>query len=106
MNQRQPTRTVAARVAVDLKIFETAAAIERSPKSHQDLASVTGASPILVQRISRACVSMGMLTEHKTGQYVSNGMTIWIIRLRTCASLQTNARLRLKVDQEPKSSGG
>ncbi|KAI6089581.1 S-adenosyl-L-methionine-dependent methyltransferase [Hypoxylon rubiginosum] len=70
-----PTRTVAARIAVDLKIFETAVENGGSPKSNEDLAAATGASPILVRRISRACVSMGMLAEQGPDMFVPNSMT-------------------------------
>ncbi|KAK8069583.1 hypothetical protein PG994_006199 [Apiospora phragmitis] len=65
-----PTRTVAARIAVDLKIFETAVLGSR-PKSNEDLAAATGASPTLVKRISCACVSMGMLNEQGPDLYAS-----------------------------------
>ncbi|KAI0176007.1 putative O-methyltransferase [Hypoxylon sp. FL1284] len=71
----QPTRHVAARVAVDLKIFETAVANGGSPKSSEDFAAVTGASLSLVKRISRACVSMGMLAEQGANLYVPNNFT-------------------------------
>ncbi|KAI1371933.1 S-adenosyl-L-methionine-dependent methyltransferase [Hypoxylon crocopeplum] len=70
-----PTRTVAARIAVDLKIFETAVENGGCPKSDEDLAAVTRASPTLVKRISRACVSMGMLAEQGPGLYVPSSMT-------------------------------
>ncbi|KAI2618924.1 S-adenosyl-L-methionine-dependent methyltransferase [Hypoxylon sp. NC1633] len=70
-----PTRTVAARIAVDLKIFETAVGNDGCPKSNEDLAAVTGASPILVKRVVRACVSMGMLVEQGPNLYVPNSMT-------------------------------
>ncbi|KAI2467819.1 S-adenosyl-L-methionine-dependent methyltransferase [Annulohypoxylon bovei var. microspora] len=70
-----PTRTVAARIAVDLKIFETIVENGGCPKSNEDLAAVTGASPTLVKRISRACVSMGMLVEQGPNLYVPNSVT-------------------------------
>ncbi|KAI0887606.1 S-adenosyl-L-methionine-dependent methyltransferase [Annulohypoxylon maeteangense] len=70
-----PTRTVASRIAVDLKIFETAVKNGGCPKSSEDLAAATGASPTLVKRISRACVSMGMLDEQRPDVYVPNDVT-------------------------------
>ncbi|KAK7992034.1 O-methyltransferase [Apiospora saccharicola] len=70
-----PTRTAAARIAVDLKIFETAVEGSGRPKSNEDLAATTGASPTLVKRISRALVSMGMLGEQGPGLYVPNSFT-------------------------------
>ncbi|XDG02454.1 hypothetical protein ABKA04_002069 [Annulohypoxylon sp. FPYF3050] len=70
-----PTRTVAARTAVDLKIFETAVKNGGCPKSNEDLAAATGASPILVKRISCACVSMGMLVEQGPNLYAPNSLT-------------------------------
>ncbi|RYP71276.1 hypothetical protein DL769_004726 [Monosporascus sp. CRB-8-3] len=70
-----PTRTVAARIAVDLKIFETAVQDGGRPKTNEDLAATTGASPTLVKRISRACVSMRMLDEQRPGLYVPNDLT-------------------------------
>ncbi|KAI1465194.1 S-adenosyl-L-methionine-dependent methyltransferase [Daldinia caldariorum] len=71
----QPTRVVAARVAVDLKIFETAMKDNGQPKTNEDLAAATGASPALVKRIARACVSMRMLNEQGPGLYVPNALT-------------------------------
>ncbi|KAK8018060.1 O-methyltransferase [Apiospora marii] len=70
-----PTRTAAARIAVDLKIFETAVENDGSPKSNENLAAATGASPTLVKRISRALVSMGMLGEQGPDLYVPNSFT-------------------------------
>ncbi|KAI3399351.1 hypothetical protein diail_7078, partial [Diaporthe ilicicola] len=71
----QPTRTVAARIAVDLKIFETAVQDSGRPKTDSELAASTGASPKLVQRIARTCVSMRMLDEKGPGLYVPNALT-------------------------------
>ncbi|KAI1843046.1 hypothetical protein JX265_005174 [Neoarthrinium moseri] len=71
----QPTRTVAARIAVDLKIFETAVQDDGRPKTDYELAAPTGASPELVKRIARVCVSMRMLDEKGPGLYVPNGLT-------------------------------
>lgn len=71
----QPTRTVAARIAVDLKIFETAVQDSGRPKTDSELAAPTGASPKLVQRIARTCVSMRMLDEQGPGLYVPNALT-------------------------------
>ncbi|KAK7931735.1 hypothetical protein PG985_002447 [Apiospora marii] len=70
-----PTRTAAARIAVDLKIFETAVENDGFPKSNENLAAATGASPTLVKRISRALVSMGMLGEQGPDLYVPNSFT-------------------------------
>lgn len=71
----QPTRTVAARIAVDLKIFETAVQDSGRPKTDSELAAPTGASPKLVQRIARTCVSMRMLDEQGPGLYVPSALT-------------------------------
>ncbi|KAI1204465.1 S-adenosyl-L-methionine-dependent methyltransferase [Annulohypoxylon truncatum] len=70
-----PTRIVAARIAVDLKIFETVMCDGGRPKSTEELATPTGASPTLVKRIAKACVSMNMLDEHGPGLYVPNDLT-------------------------------
>ncbi|RYP75358.1 hypothetical protein DL771_002454 [Monosporascus sp. 5C6A] len=70
-----PTRTVAARIAVDLKIFGTAVQDGGRPKTNEELAAPTGASPELVKRIARACVSMRMLDEQGPGRYVPNDLT-------------------------------
>ncbi|CAJ2503043.1 Uu.00g104370.m01.CDS01 [Anthostomella pinea] len=71
----QPTRTVAARIAVDLKFFKTAVREGGRPKTDAELAAPTGASPTLVKRIARTCVSMRMLDEKGPGLYVPNGLT-------------------------------
>lgn len=70
-----PTRTVALRVAVDLKLFETAVSDNGSPKTNEQLAAPTSASPTLVKRIARACVSMNMMDEQAPGVYVPNSLT-------------------------------
>jgi hypothetical protein len=59
----RPTGSVAARIAVDLKLFETVVGDDGSPKSIEQLASVTKASPVLVKRIARTCATMFMLEE-------------------------------------------
>ncbi|KAI1075527.1 S-adenosyl-L-methionine-dependent methyltransferase [Whalleya microplaca] len=71
----QPTRTVAARIAIDLKVFGTAVQDSGRPKTDVELAAPTGASPTLVKRIARACVSMRMLDEKGPGLYVPNTLT-------------------------------
>ncbi|CAI6334215.1 unnamed protein product [Periconia digitata] len=70
-----PTRTTALRIAVDLKIFETAVADNGSPKTNEQLAAPTGASPTLVKRVARACASMKMLDEQAPGVYAANSLT-------------------------------
>lgn len=71
----EPTRLVAARVAVDLKLFETVAK-DGTPKTLDDIVAVTpGASPKLVRRIARACVSMRMIDQKGNDVYVANKMT-------------------------------
>ena len=45
------------------------------PKTNDDLAAVTGASPTLVNRVARTCVSVNMLDEQGPGVYVPNEMT-------------------------------
>ncbi|KAI0838306.1 S-adenosyl-L-methionine-dependent methyltransferase [Hypoxylon sp. FL0890] len=71
----QPTRVLALRIAVDLKIFETAVQDGGRPKTSEELASPTGASPALVKRIARACVSMSMLDEKGPDLYSPNDRT-------------------------------
>ncbi|ETS84277.1 hypothetical protein PFICI_02302 [Pestalotiopsis fici W106-1] len=71
----QPTRTAALRVAVDLKLFETAVQDNGRPKTDEDFAAAVGASSTLVKRIARACVSMDMLDEQGPGLYVPNDVT-------------------------------
>ncbi|KAF2676554.1 S-adenosyl-L-methionine-dependent methyltransferase [Lentithecium fluviatile CBS 122367] len=70
-----PTRSVAARIAVDLKLFETAVSNNGSPKTNQELAAATGASPTLVKRVTRTCASMKMLDEEGPGRYSPNSLT-------------------------------
>jgi hypothetical protein len=70
-----PTRTAAARVAVDLKLFSTAVSDNGSPKTNEQLAATTGASPTLVKRITRICASTGMLDERGAGTYAPNALT-------------------------------
>ncbi|PVI08507.1 putative O-methyltransferase [Periconia macrospinosa] len=70
-----PTRTVAARIAVDLKLFETATSNNGSPKTNEQFAAATGASPSLVKRITRTCASMNMLDEQGPGIYGPNALT-------------------------------
>ena len=60
---------------MDLKIFETAALNDGRPKTNSELAAPTGASPTLVKRIARTCVSMHMLDEKGPGVYVPNDLT-------------------------------
>ncbi|KAF2874397.1 putative O-methyltransferase [Massariosphaeria phaeospora] len=71
----QTTRTVAARIAVDMKIFETAVRDNGSTKTNEELAATTGASPALVKRITRICASMNMLNEQGPGIYAPNDLT-------------------------------
>ena len=71
----KPTQTVAARVAVDLKIFETALTDNGRSKTNDDFASAVGADPALVKRITRALVSMKMLDEEGPDSYVPNELT-------------------------------
>jgi hypothetical protein len=70
-----PTRSVAARTAVDLKLFETAMSANGSSKTHEQFAAVTGASPVLVKRIARICASMNMLDEVGPGLFAPNDVT-------------------------------
>ncbi|KAF2822681.1 putative O-methyltransferase [Ophiobolus disseminans] len=70
-----PTRTIAARIAVDLKIFKTACGNNSSPKTNEQLAAATSASPTLVKRVARTCASMKMLDEQGPGLYVPNALT-------------------------------
>ncbi|KAI1172105.1 S-adenosyl-L-methionine-dependent methyltransferase [Nemania sp. FL0916] len=70
-----PTRNVAARIALDLKIFETAMKDHGRAKTIEELASATRASPTLVKRIARACVSMNMLDEQQPSIYLPNKLT-------------------------------
>jgi hypothetical protein len=70
-----PTRTVATRVAIDLKLFETASGDNGSPKTNKQLAAATGASPTLVKRITRICASKNMLEEVTPGVYAPNSLT-------------------------------
>ncbi|KAK8045116.1 hypothetical protein PG993_005140 [Apiospora rasikravindrae] len=94
----QPTRTAAARVALDLKIFETAVENGGHPKSSEDLAAVTGASPTLVKRISRALVSMGMLAEEGPGLYAPNSFTTLLANKEYAAGIMFKL-FELKVRQ-------
>lgn len=50
---------------------------EGRSKTAADFAAVTGASPKLVERIARICVSMGMLNEaeNSEGSYLPNRVT-------------------------------
>lgn len=60
---------------MDLKIFETAIKDNGRPKTNSELAAPTGASPALVKRIARTCVSMRMLDEKGPGLYMPNSLT-------------------------------
>ncbi|KAI1329423.1 putative O-methyltransferase [Xylariaceae sp. FL0255] len=71
----RPAQIVAARVAVDLKLFETVVKDNGSPKDAEQLAAAVGASSALVKRIVRVCVSMNMLDEQGPGQYIPNDFT-------------------------------
>ncbi|KAF2728583.1 putative O-methyltransferase [Polyplosphaeria fusca] len=82
-----PTRTVAARAAVDLKIFETAVHDGGKAKTDSELAAPTGASPALVKRIARTCVSMGMLDEQGPGLYAPNDLTRLLARPEYAAGI-------------------
>lgn len=66
---------MALRIAVDLKIFETAVSDDGRPKTDAEIAAPTGASVILSKRITRVCVSMGFLAEAGPGLYVPNDVT-------------------------------
>jgi hypothetical protein len=70
-----PTRTSAARIAVDLQLFSTAVSDNGSPKTNSQLAAPTNASPTLVKRITRILASMGMLDERGAGLYAPNALT-------------------------------
>jgi hypothetical protein len=76
-----PTRSVALRLAVDLKLFETACSDNGSPKTNEQLAAgaPTGTSPTLVKRITRAIASMKMLDQQEQEKgvilYTPNALT-------------------------------
>ncbi|KAK8084817.1 hydroxyindole O-methyltransferase [Apiospora hydei] len=91
-----PTRTAAARIAVDLKIFETAVENGGHPKSSEDLAAVTGASPTLMKRISRALVSMGMLAEQGPGLYAPNSFTKLLANKEYAAGITFNFDINME----------
>ncbi|KAI0100579.1 S-adenosyl-L-methionine-dependent methyltransferase [Nemania sp. FL0031] len=82
-----PTRTVAARVAIDLQIFQTAVQAGSHPVSIAELAAPTKAAPELVERIARVCVSMGMLGEQEPGLYVPNRLTRALARPEYAGSI-------------------
>lgn len=69
------TRPAVTRIAVDLKLFETLAADGGRPKTLDQLAAPTGASPKLVKRIARACVAMRWLDQRGPDHYVANKVT-------------------------------
>lgn len=50
------------------------------PKTDSELAAPVGASPTLVKRIVRTCVSMHMLNEKGPGLYVPNNLTHLLAR--------------------------
>lgn len=70
----KPTRLAAARVAVDLKIFETVVKGD-TPKTLDELIAPTGASPKLVKRIARALVSTRMIDQTGVDSYIANKLT-------------------------------
>ncbi|PVH92227.1 putative O-methyltransferase, partial [Periconia macrospinosa] len=82
-----PTRTVASRIAIDLKIFQTIASDGGCPKTNEQLAVVTGASPKLVQRITRMCASTNMLNEIGPGLYTPNALTRLLAQPQYAASI-------------------
>lgn len=75
----QPARTAATRIAVNLKIFETLIAENGRPKTAEELAVPTGASPKLVDRIARMCVSMRMIDGKGSGLYAPNSLTHMLV---------------------------
>jgi hypothetical protein len=75
----KPTRLVAARVAVELKIFETVVK-EDTPKTLDDLIAPTGADPRLVKRIVRALVSMRMIDQTGVDSYLANKLTYRLVQ--------------------------
>lgn len=72
---------------MDLKIFETAVMDGGRPKTDSELAAPVGASPTLVKRIARTCVSMRMLDERGPGLYVPNGLTNLLARPEYAAGI-------------------
>ena len=71
----EPTRNIAARLALDLKIFDTMIRDNGRPKSVVELAAPTGASPKLVQRIARKLATMHMIDETGVAEYAPNQLT-------------------------------
>lgn len=71
---------MAARIAVDLKLFETAIKDEGRAKTNTEFAEVVGASPDLVKRITRACASMKMLEERGPGVYGPTEITQLLVK--------------------------
>ncbi|RWA08813.1 hypothetical protein EKO27_g6294 [Xylaria grammica] len=82
-----PTRTVAARIAIDLQLFQTAVQDGSRPKSIDEFAAPTKAAPAVVERIARVCVSMGMLAEQGPGLYGPNRLTRALARSEYAGSI-------------------
>lgn len=75
----KPTHLAAARVAVDLKIFETVVKGD-TPKELNQLIAASGASPKLVKRIARALVSMRMIDQMGVDSYRANKLTYRLVQ--------------------------
>lgn len=74
------TRPAVTRIAVDLKLFETLVADDGRPKTLDDLAAPTNASPELVRRIARALIVMQWLGQQGPDHYVPNKMTYMLVQ--------------------------
>lgn len=74
----EPTRLFAARMALDLKLFDTLAADNGRPKSVTELAAPSSASPKLLNRVLRHLAATKMV--HQTGdeEYAQNEMSKYL----------------------------
>lgn len=63
---------LAARMALDLQLFETLAADGGRPKTVTELAAVKDASPKLVRRLIRHLAAMKMVDQTGDDEYASN----------------------------------
>ncbi|KAM7200828.1 S-adenosyl-L-methionine-dependent methyltransferase [Rhypophila sp. PSN 637] len=64
----------AARIGEDLKLFEILSNAA-NPLTIEELASNTGAAPLLISRLARYLASVGQITEVSTGTFTANKLT-------------------------------
>ena len=75
---QKPNRLLAARLALDLKLFDTLAADNGRPKSVTELAAPADASPKLVTRVLRHLTATKMVYQTGDEEYASNKVSRYL----------------------------